>query len=308
MQLNRRQFASTAGVALFAAGSSVPQNTTLTVTLAMDRIRQNIGVTWKESTIDGVKAGDGNASVSGVAVTAVATMDTLARAVREKTNLIVSLEPVYYSHNDGPAALNPQTAGGRGGGGGRGAGGIAPDDPVFLAKKDFIAKNGLAVIRLSDHWRARTPDPFALGLAQTMTWTKYRAGSDTRYDIPGITIAALADDLANKLNVRAGIRVVGDPQAQVSRIGVLPGVSALVASVKLLPECDVIVAGETREWESVEYAQDAVAAGQKKGLIMLGRVVSEEPGMNLCAGGLKTLLPEVSVRWFPSGDSYWRPA
>jgi putative NIF3 family GTP cyclohydrolase 1 type 2 len=302
MQLNRRQFASTAGAALIAAGPSAPQNTTLTVTLAMDRIRQNIGVPWKESTIDGVKAGDGNASVRGVAVTAMATMDMLARAVREKTNLIVSLEPVYFSHNDGPAAPNPQTAGGRG------TGGIAPDDPVFLAKKDFIAKNGLAVIRLSDHWRVRTPDPFALGLAQAMNWTKYRAGSDTRYDIPGITIAALADDLANKLNVRAGIRVVGDPQAQVSRIGVLPGVSALAASVKLLPECDVIVAGETREWESVEYAQDAVAAGQKRGLIMLGRVVSEEPGMNLCGDWLRTLLPEVSVRWFPSGDPYWRPA
>jgi putative NIF3 family GTP cyclohydrolase 1 type 2 len=110
------------------------------------------------------------------------------------------------------------------------------------------------------------------------------------------------------LNVRAGIRVVGDPQNQVSRIGVLPGVSAHAASLKLLPECDVIVAGETREWESVEYAQDAGAAGQKKGLIMLGRVASEEPGMNLCADWLKTLLPDVSVRWFPSGDPYWRPA
>ncbi len=306
MQLNRRQFASTAGAVLIAARPSPAQNTPLTVTLTMDRIRQNIGVTWKDSTIDGVKAGDENASVRGVAVTAMATMDILAQAVREKTNLIVSLEPVYFSHNDGPATPNPQTAGGRGGG--RGAGGIAPDDPVFLAKKDFIAKNGLAVIRLSDHWRMRTPDPFALGLAQTMNWTKYRAGSDIRYDIPDVTIGALGDDLANKLNVRAGIRVVGDPQTQVSRIGLLPGVSALAASVKLLPECDVIVAGETREWESVEYAQDAVAAGQKKGLIMLGRVVSEEPGMSLCADWLKTLLPEVSVRWVSSGDPYWRPA
>src|SRR5215469_13475844 len=218
MQLNRRQFATTAGAALIAAGPSASQSTTLTVGRAMDRIRQNIGVAWKEPTIDGIKAGDGNASVSGVAVTAMATMDVLARAVREKTNLIVSLEPVYFSHNDGPATPNPQTAPGRGGGGGRGVGGIALDDPVFLAKKDFITKNGLAVIRLSDHWRMRTPDPFALGLEQTMNWTKYRSGSGTRYDIPGITIGVLADDLANKLNVRAGIRVVGDPQTQVSRI------------------------------------------------------------------------------------------
>lgn len=306
MQLNRRQFAGTATAALIAARPSAAQNTPLTVTLAMDRIRQNVGVAWKDSTIDGIKAGDGNASVSGVTVAAMATMDVLDRAVREKTNLIVSLEPVYFGHSDGPPAPNPQAAGGRGGG--RGTGGIAADDPVFLAKKDFIAKNGLAVIRLSDHWRARTPDPFVLGLAQTMGWTKYRAGSDSRYDIPSTTIGALADDLATKLNARAGIRVVGDPQTQVRRIGMLPGVSALAASVKLLPECDAIVAGETREWESVEYVQDAVAAGQKKGLIMLGRVASEEPGMSLCADWLKTLLPEISVRWVNSGDPYWRPA
>jgi len=306
MQLNRRQFAGTAGAALIAARPLASQNTPLTVALAMDRIRQNIGVPWKEPTIDGIKTGDETASVKSVAVTAMATMDILAQAVRDKTNLIVSLEPVYFGHNDGPPPPNPQAAPGRGGG--RGAGGIAPDDPVFLAKKDFIAKNGLAVIRLSDHWRMRTPDPFAGGLAQTMSWTKYRAGSDTRFDIPGTTIGALADSLANKLNVRAGIRVVGDPQTQVSRIGLLPGVSALAASVKLLPECDLIIAGETREWESVEYAQDAVAAGQKKGLIMLGRVVSEEPGMSLCADWLKMLLPEVPVRWLSSGDPYWRPA
>jgi len=91
------------------------------------------------------------------------------------------------------------------------------------------------------------------------------------------------DDLAKRLNARAGIRVVGDPQARVRRITLLPGVSALAATMKSLPECDVLLAGETREWESVEYAQDTAASGQKKGMIMLGRVVSEEPGMSVCA-------------------------
>jgi hypothetical protein len=51
-----------------------------------------------------------------------------------------------------------------------------------------------------------------------------------------------------------------------------------------------------------------VASGQKKGFIMLGRVLSEEPGMNFCTDWLKTLVPEVPVRWLPAGDPYWRPA
>ena len=92
------------------------------------------------------------------------------------------------------------------------------------------------------------------------------------------------------------------------RIGLLPGSSALAATMKKLPDCDVVIAGETREWESVEYAQDTVASGQKKGFIMLGRVLSEEPGMNFCTDWLKTLVPEVPVRWLPAGDPYWRPA
>ncbi len=102
--------------------------------------------------------------------------------------------------------------------------------------------------------------------------------------------------------------MVGDRETRVRRIALLPGVSALSATMKSLPECDVVIAGETREWESVEYAQDTVAAGQKKGMIMLGRVVSEDPGMNVCAQWLKTLIPEVAVRWIPAGDAYWRPA
>jgi hypothetical protein len=186
---------------------------------------------------------------------------------------------------------------------------VSAEDPVLVAKEEFIQKNALVVFRFADHWRSRKPDPFATGLAQTMGWTKYQADGDPlRYDIPAITIGALAESLAARLRARAGIRVVGEARSTVRRIAMLPGVSALAATMKALPDCDLVLAGETREWESVEYAQDCVAAGQKKGLIMLGRVLSEEPGMNLCADWLKKLIPEAAVRWLPAGDPYWRPA
>jgi hypothetical protein len=139
-------------------------------------------------------------------------------------------------------------------------------------------------------------------------WPQYRLNGGPIYQLPATTLSALAADLAKRLNARAGIRVVGDPQTRVRLVSLLPGVSALAATMKLLPECDVVIAGETREWESVEYAQDTVASGQKKGFIMLGRVLSEEPAMSFCADGLKTLFPEVPVRWISAGDPYWRPA
>jgi len=40
-------------------------------------------------------------------------------------------------------------------------------------------------------------------------------------------------------------------------------------------DVDVLVIGETREWEGIEYARDVLTAGKKKGLIVLGHVPSE---------------------------------
>jgi hypothetical protein len=233
----------------------------------------------------------------------MATMDVLKRAAQQKANLVLTAEPVFFGRLDGQLPPGAAT------GAGRGQAFVSADDPVFMAKKEFIQKHGLVVFRFSDHWRARKPDPFATGFAQTMAWTKYQVRDDvSRYDLPGMTIGKLAEDLAKRLKARAGIRVVGDPQTRVSRIALLPGVSALAATVATLPECDLVVAGETREWESIEYAQDTVAAGHKKGLIMVGRIMSLDPGMSVCADWLKTVIPEVPARWIPTGDPYWRPA
>ena len=275
--LSRRDFARIAAAASAAAPSLQGRPAPLTAQQAIDRIAKGAALS----------AGDPQTPVHGIAASAMATMDVLTRASKENANLIVTLEPVFFGRTDAPL----------------------PDDPVYLAKKAFIEKHGLAVWRIGDLWRARKPDPFALGLAGALAWKPYQVGGDPlRYDLPAVTLEALAGRLKAQLKARAGIRVVGAPETRVRRIALLPGVSPLAATMKSLPESDVVIAGETREWESVEYAQDTVAAGQKKGLIMLGRVLSEEPGMNICAQWLKTLVPEAPVRWIPTGDPYWRPA
>lgn len=286
MELSRRRFAQAAGTAALAGRRLAGQQTPLTAQQVIDRVQKNVGVPWNPDSLDRIKAGDATAAVTGIAITAMATMDVLSRAAKEKANFVITLEPVFFGATDAPLA----------------------DDPVYAAKLEFIRQNGMVIWRFGYHWRARKPDPFATGLARTLSWTKYQIDDDvSRYDLPGVTIGALVDDLARRLNARAGIRVVGDPQTRVRRVTLLPGSTPLAAMLKALPDCDVAIAGETREWESVEYAQDTVTSGQKKGLIMVGRVLSEEPGMNLCAEWLKTLVPEVPVRAVPAGDPYWRP-
>ena len=67
-----------------------------------------------------------------------------------------------------------------------------------------------------------------------------------------------------------------------------------------------IVTGEVREWENTHYAADLFTAGEKRGLVTVGRVASEDPGMRACAAWLKTIVKEVPSQWIATGDLYWR--
>ena len=179
-----------------------------------------------------------------------------------------------------------------------------PPDPVYAGKNAFIEKHKLVVFRLTQHWNQRKPDPRAQGLAAAMGWT---SDDYLRFNVPAITLEALAGQLKKTLGTRGGIRAIGDRTMTVRKIGLLPGFTLIKDSIAMLPGVDVIVTGEVQEWESATYAQDVSFAGVKKGFISIGRVVNEAPGMQVCAGWLRTIVPEVPVRFITAGDPYWRP-
>jgi hypothetical protein len=83
------------------------------------------------------------------------------------------------------------------------------------------------------------------------------------------------------------------------RVFELPGIAQLNSP------CDVLVLGYTPEWEVVEYAQDLVSAGAKKGLILLGENASIGAGMKYCADWIKTFVTEVPVEFFAAPEPYW---
>jgi putative NIF3 family GTP cyclohydrolase 1 type 2 len=218
-----------------------------------------------------------------------------------------------------PSVLPPRPA--RGGGGGRagapagaaaGDGGAPPPappvDPVVAGKRAYIDKNKLVIFRLNESWMGRKPDPRAVGLATLMGWTRYKIGDDAlRYEIPAMTLDTLASLVKKNLGIRGGIRAIGDPTNRVTKVGLLPGYTQIQATLALLPNVDLVIAGEVQEWESAAYAQDVAYAGVKKGFISVGRLVSEAPAMQVCADWLKTIVPEVPVKFISAGDPYWRP-
>ncbi len=327
-QLSRREFAALAAgaaVSPLAIGQSpapaASAAASITAQDLIDRIRAQIGVAWMPDTVDGIKAGDPATVVSGVVTTALASLSVLERAVKAGANVVIASQPVFYAKADArtpPPRRGPAGSGGPGGPAGPGgpggppaaaAAGPTPADPVFTAKNAFIDRHKLVVIRLSDHWRRRQPDPLAQGFGAAMRWTTHQvAGNPRRYDVPTLSVEALVGALGKALGARGGLRVVGDPKTRVRRIGVLPGSTPIQASLELMPGVDAIVGGEVRAWESVEYARDVVAAGGSKALILVGRIVSEEPGMRVCADWLQTLAPGLPVRHRAAGDPYWRPA
>ena len=286
--LSRREFAALVAAAPLAYTRNVPGLAPITAEDVIERIKKNIGVAWKPDSVDTVKAGKQSTIVKGIVTTSMATMVVLLQAVKAGANLVITAQPTFYGKADLPAP---------------------PTDPVFAGKNEFITRNNLVVFRLSEHWRQRQPDPLAQGIATALGWAKYQSSGDTlRCEIPTLRLDALVSHVKSALRSRGGMRVVGDPQTKVQRVGLLPGTTSIQAALKMLPGVDVIVAGEVREWESVEYVRDKVFAGEKKGLILVGRTVSEEPGMDVCASWLKTFVSEVPVRHISAGDPYWRPS
>ena len=301
-QLSRREFAALAAAAAaspFAGARELSGAEAITAEQLIERIKKNVGVEWRPDSVDTVKAGDPATVVRGVVTTSMATMAVLQQAVKAGANVIITAQPTFFARADVPT---PPA--------GRGEANQPPvPDKVFTAKSSFINSNKLVIFRLSEHWRLRRPDALTQGLAAALRWTKYQAGDDPqRFDVPRIALDSLASHVKSALRSRGGVRVVGDPQTSVTRVGLLPGTTPIQAALKLLPTVDALVAGEVREWESVEYARDKVYAGEKKGLILIGRVVSEEPGMALCADWLKTFVQEVPIRHVAAGDPYWRPS
>jgi putative NIF3 family GTP cyclohydrolase 1 type 2 len=301
-RLSRRQFAALAAGAPLAFRRQL-SGTPVTAASVVERLKANIGVDWKPDSVDGFKAGDPASAVTGIVTTSMATLAVLQAAVKAGANLVITHEPTFFAGTD---ARQPPPI--RGGFQTEAPAGPPVPDPVYAAKNEFVDRNRLVVLRLRDHWRLRRPNPFAEGLGNALGWRNHRAGSDAaRYEIPEVTLGALATRVKTALGARGGLRVIGDPKSSIRRAALLPGSTPIGAALEALPTVDVVVAGEVREWETVEYARDTIASGQRKGLILTGRVLSEEPGMRACATWLEALVPEVRVRHIAAGDPYWRP-
>jgi putative NIF3 family GTP cyclohydrolase 1 type 2 len=275
-----------------AANSAAAQVKPLTARDVIARIQTHVGVPWQQETVDTFKAGNPDAEVKGIAVTMMATLDVLERAAAAGQNLIITHEPTFYNHLDRPDDLEQKE-----------------NDPVLAAKRAFIQEHGLVIWRFHDHWHRRKPDGIEAGMAQALGWENFQdSGNQYLFAIPETDLEHLASDLKSRLKIRV-MRVVGDPKLKVRKVALVPGASGFGKETRALEISDVqvLVTGEPREWETVEYVADAVTEGKPKALIILGHIPSEQAGMEECARWLKTFVSEVPVEFVAAREPFWAP-
>lgn len=256
--------------------------TPLSAADVVDRLLAATGVPARATTVDGVLDGDPATPVSRAAVTTMATLDVLRRAADAGAQLVVTHEPLYFDHAD--AARRDLEA---------------EADPVYAAKRRFVAERGLVVAHLHDRWHDRRPDGVDAATAEALGWRLDPAAAADGLALATVgptTLGELARYVAARLGATA-LRYLGDPDAVVRRVGLDLGFRGAARNRALLrrPDVDVAVVGECHEWETGEYAADAVATGVAAGLVVVGHVPSEQAASAAVAALLRRAVPGLGV-------------
>lgn len=283
-----------------------------TIQSAIDTILGATTLAPLPHTADTLKSGDPERPLTGIVTTFLATADVITRAAQHGANLIITHEPTYYSDHDTDDVA------------------WLDGDPTYDAKRALVESLGMAIWRFHDYWHLMTPDGIQTGVARQLGWPLDDPSIDTREairawsmtrgqdwnaelagasssvaTIPATTLSQLAEDVRSGLGA-AQIRYVGPAELPVRRValtvGALPGKMTIATLQR--DDVDVVLCGETREWETCEYLRDAAYFGRPKGMLVVGHATSEEGGMAYLAEWLRPQLPGVTITHLPSGDPF----
>ena len=273
----------------FAQKEVVSKSASISAGDVVERIKKNVTCSWSKKTVDTFKEGSASVKVTGIATTFLATMDVLKKAQAAGLNMVITHEPTYYNHLDETTFFK--------------------NDPVFEAKRRFIKDHNMVVFRFHDHWHRTHPDGIHKGVIRKLGWENFQNDPDQMiFTLSSQTLTALAQSLKEAFKA-SSIRIVGDPEMKISKVGVRVGAPGSKSQITMLrnDQVEVLVGGETPEWETVEYVRDAQGQGKIKALILIGHANSEEAGMEYCAEWLEGFIDEIPVRFVPAHDPFWTP-
>ena len=259
---------------------------TITIHELIQTIIASIVDTPLEDTVDVVKIGDPHQPITGIATTFLANRAVLEKAVAQRANLVITHEPIYYFHHDTTDWL--------------------AGDPVYESKRQFCEDHNLVIWRFHDYWHMHQPDGILTGFLKQMDWeSKAQPQKPFLVDLPPTRLEDLALLFKHKLGIPT-VRVCGALDMPCSRLSLVLGAAGGRWQIETLrnENADVVVCGESNEWETCEYIRDAQFAGQDKALIILGHANSEEGGMAYLVDWLQARYPGIPIVHIPSGDPF----
>jgi putative NIF3 family GTP cyclohydrolase 1 type 2 len=241
-------------------------------------------VEW-EKTVDTFKSGSPETEVKGIAVGWMSYTPALKKALELGCNLFVTHEPTYYNHLDSD-----------------------PDIfrfPVVKAKRDFIEKNRLVIIRCHDVWDQypRIGIPTGWGRLLDLGEPLEGAGYYYVYDGKGRTAGTIARQIAARTASlgQPGIQLIGPEDKQVHRV--VLGTGAITPMFhfieKLAADMAICADDGFTYWRDGAFAIDAGFP-----VAVVNHPVSEENGVKLLAGLLSEKFSKVPVHHIPQRCMY----
>jgi putative NIF3 family GTP cyclohydrolase 1 type 2 len=259
----------------------------LTVKQVIDIILKEIANAPFATTVDQLRSGSMDREVTGIVTTMFPTIKVIEDTAKAGANLIIAHETPFYNNQDETDWLQ--------------------QDDAYRYKLDLINKYKIAIWRFHDYWHAHKPDGIIMGNLIKFGWEKYYdANSPRMITLPKPmalkSIVALAKE---RLDIPS-VRVIGNLNQNCSTVymafGYMDSKRQIAAIQQYKP--DLILSGETREWETVERVRDGMLMGLKTSLMVLSHAVSEEAGMEYAAKWLQPKVPGIKITHLASTNPF----
>lgn len=276
---------SVPGISL--AGSKWQTKATITVRQVIDTMLKQVPGAPFAKTVDQLVSGSMEQEVTGIVTTMFPTIEVIEKTARAGANFIIAHETPFYNNQDETDWLQ--------------------QDDAYRYKVELLKKHGIAIWRFHDYWHAHKPDGVVMGNLMKLGWESYYDSGNPRVvtlpkPVPLKSIVALTKEKLGISTVRLVGNLSQDCRTVYLAFGYMDSQRQIAAIQQYKP--DLILSGETREWETVERVRDGLLMGQKTSLLVLSHAVSEEAGMEYAAKWLQPKFQGTKVTHIASQNPF----
>ena len=225
--------------------------------------------------------------VTGIVTTMFPTIEVIERTAKAGANFIIAHETPFYNNQDETDWLQ--------------------QDDAYRYKIGLLDKYKIAIWRFHDYWHSHKPDGIIMGNLIKLGWEKYFDANTPRLlTLPtAMSLKSIVSLAKERLGIPS-VRVIGNLKQECKTIymafGYMDSRMQIAAIQQYKP--DLILSGETREWETVERVRDGQLMGQKTALLVLSHSVSEEAGMEYAAKWLQPKVPGIKITHIASTNPF----